>query len=202
MDQNNAHPPITARYVGASALALFFAFCILFISFRTSGLGTHGSDLDVKDQKPLAKLLEKRIVPGHPVYVFLMVRDQVRLLFTKDPKIRSQIMIEYARDRLLSSIDLYSYGEHQLALSTLMKAEVYLGRAAEELIRSLEGGENVSQQELRLLLDAIDVHVQSLQGMKQSRTDSEKVQFDQLLNYTLSLRDSLLGFSRTSFLKK
>ena len=202
MARNNTHPTMTPAYVGASVLALLFGFLILFSSFRSSGLGTSVSGFDVKDQKPLAKLLEKRIIPGNPFYIFLMARDKVRLLIIKDPKVRSQVMIEFARDRLLSSIDLYSTGEHQVALATLMKAEVYLGRAAEELLKTRKDGVSIAQNDLRALLDAIDVHIQSLQSMKQTFTDSEKVQCDQLLNYTMSLRDSLTGFSRTSFLEK
>jgi hypothetical protein len=176
---------------------------ILIASFHTPNLGNDNREsLDAKNQKPLAKLLEQRIVPGHPIYLFFMVRDQVRLFMTKESKDRSRLMIEYARNRLLSAIDVYSTGEHQLALATLMKAEVYLGRAASELLKTSNGNESISQNDLRLLLDAIDIHIHTLQSMKQTLTDSEKVQFDQLLNYTMSLHDSLIGFSRTSFLEK
>lgn len=202
MDQNK-RPQITATYVSASALALLFGICILIASFHASNLGSGNLEsLDVKGQRPLAKLLEQRIVPGHPIYMVLMVRDQVCLFVTKEPTERSRLMIEYARERLLSALDVSSTGEHQLALATLMKAEVYLGRAASELLKTRSGNDDISQNDLRLLLEAIDIHIQTLQSMKQTRTDSEKVQFDQLLNYTMSLRDSLVGFSRTSFLEK
>lgn len=202
MVRNNVRSPITPAYIGASILALLFGFSILLMSFRTFNLGREGESLDVKDQRPLAKLLEKRIVPGHPIYLILMARDQVQLFITKEPKDRSRLMIEYARDRLLSAIDLYSAGERQLALATLMKAEVYLGRSADELLKTRQGDESLSQEDLQALLTAIDIHVESLKNMKDTFTDSEKVQGDQLLNYTMSLRDSLMGFSRTSFLEK
>lgn len=202
MDQNK-RPPITATYVGASALALLFGVCILIASFQTPNLGNGNVEsLDAMNQKPLAKLLEQRIVPGHPMYFMFMIRDQLRLLVTKEPNDRSKLMIEYARDRLLSAQDVYSTSEHQLALATLMKAEVYLGRAASELLKTRSEDEGISQHDLRQLLEAIDIHIEALQSMKQTLTDSEKVQFDQLLSYTMSLHDSLIGFSRTSFLEK
>jgi hypothetical protein len=106
-------------------------------------------------------------------------------MVAQNPKQRSSLMIEYARDRLLSSVDLYSTGEHQLALSTLMKAEIYLGRAAEELLKTRNSGGSIEQNDLRELLDAIDIHIQTLQSMKESFTDAEKVQCDQLLSYTM-----------------
>lgn len=199
MGQSNQKSSLTVGYVGASALALLFGVFVLLMSFRSFVMQNSKNEVDVKDQRPLAKLVEKRIVPGHPVYPLFMVRDWMRLTLTREPRERSRFMVELARDRLLSALDVYSTQEHQLALSTLTKAEVYLGRAAEELMRTKESGVEVSQHDLKLLLDAIDVHIMSMRAMKSTMTDSEKVQCDQLIGYTMSLRDTMIGFSRTSF---
>jgi|GEM_PF-365345 len=199
MGQNNQKSSLTVGYMGASALALLFGVFVLMMSLRSFVIQNGKNDIDVKDERPLAKLIEKRIVPGHPAYPLFMVRDWVRLTLTRESRERSRLMVELARDRLLSALDVYSTQEHQLALSTLTKAEVYLGRAAEELVRTKERGGEVSQYDLKLLLDTIDVHIVSIQAMKSTMTDSEKVQCDQLIGYTMSLHDTMIGFSRTSF---
>lgn len=82
-----------------------------------------------KDEYPLPY---PGMLPDHPLYFIKMVRDRIRLWLTRNSLERAELMLHYADKRAAASLSLAEKGEAELAVSTAVKAEIYLQRALQE----------------------------------------------------------------------
>ena len=194
---NNPHPPLSLRYVLASIVCLGFGLFILFISFFASGNSTLNTNLNVlpvtRLQHPFIKMMKGQMVPGHPFYLIFVMKERVRLMWTQNPSLRIRLQVEYARERLNASDTLLRGGETLLAITTLSKAEAYLGSAANEFMRSSTVG-NRNEADLQSLADAIELHLKYMASIKESLSDEEKSRLDGIQGYTTSMRGTLEEF--------
>lgn len=202
---NNPHPSLSLRYVLASIVGLGFGLFILFVSFFASGNSTLNANLNVlpvtRLQHPFTKMMKGQMVPGHPFYLMFVMRERLRLLLTQDPSLRMRLQIEYARERLEATDILLQGGEASLAITTLSKAEAYLGSASNEFTHSSTVG-NRSETDLQSLIDAIELHVKYMASIKESLLDEDKSRLDGIQEYTKSMRGILEEFFHTTFVKQ
>ncbi len=201
---NNPHPPLSLRYVLASIVGLGIGLFILFVSFFASGNSTLNASFNVlpvtRLQHPFTKMMKSQMVPGHPFYLFFVMKERVRLLLTQNPSLHMRLQIEYARERLEASDTLLQGGEASLAITTLSKAEAYLGSAANEFMHS-STVENRSETDLQSLANAMELHLQYMASIKESLSDEDKSRLDGIQDYTMSMRRTLEEFSHGTFVK-
>ena len=194
---NNPHPPLSLRYVLASIVGLGFGLFILFLSFFASGNSTLNANLNVLPitqlQHPFTKMMKGQMVPGHPFYLILMIRERFRLVLTKDPSLHMRLQIEYARERLEAADILLQGGEASLAITTLSKGEAYLGFASNELMR-VSTAENRNEKDLQSLVDAIELHLKYMASIKEGLSDEGKSRLDGIQDYTMSMQGTLEEF--------
>lgn len=194
---NNSYPPLSLRYVLASIIGLGFGVFILFLSFFASGNSTLNANFTVlpvtRLQHPFTKMMKGQMVPGHPFYLIFMMRERLRLVLTQDPSLHMRLQIEYARERLDAADMLLQGGEDSLAMTTLSKAEAYLGSASNEFMRSSTVG-NKNEADFQSLTDAIELHVTYMAGIKESLSDEDKSRLDAIQTYTMSMRGTLEEF--------
>jgi hypothetical protein len=190
---------LSSHYVLALLGAVAFSSMVFALSLQSFQRTTSSGSLEVHDQQPIAKLVEGVVIPGHPVYVLYRVRDKAKLFLEQRPKEKIRLQLEYAHDRLVSAETLLERKEMSLAISTLSKAEMYLGEAADDLIRHHETGSVVDQALLREVMDVADLHIATMTTMREGLTDQDRDSIDRLLNYTKALRSSLSGYLRATF---
>lgn len=171
---------------------------MMYLSLRSANLIGQIVSPDVKNQKPVEKFISGKRIPGNPIYPFYMIWDKVRLETTRDPFLHMQLLTELANTRLATVQQLYMDDEHALAISTLAKAEVYLGRAAQELVEEAKRG-TVRQEHVGALLFVTNEHLTFMNMMKQGLGDQDKNRVDALIQYTMSLQQTINGLSKTSF---
>lgn len=197
MAHRNAHPPLTWRYLLLSLFVGIFACIILFLSLRSSDSLTKQA-ADLHTTRPLAKLLGGKIIPGNPLYLFYMARDRIRLISERRPQERYLLLVEYARSRLLAAQELLQYDEVSLGITTLAKAEVYLGLAVETLLK-YQSVHTIDQRQINQLFTALTIHEQYMREIHDALSDTQKSEIDKLLSYNLALQQTLYGFVRASF---
>lgn len=194
---NNSYPPLSLRYILASIIGLGFGVFILFLSFFASGNSTLNVNLNVfpvtRLQHPFTKMMKGQMVPGHPFYLFFVMRERIRLMLTQDPSLHMRLQIEYARERLESVNILLQGGETSLAITTLSKAEAYLGSASNEFMQVSTVG-NRNETDLQALRDAMDLHLRYMASMKEGLSDEDKSRLDAIQTYTMSMRGTLEEF--------
>ncbi|MBI5151465.1 MAG: hypothetical protein HZA34_02730 [Candidatus Pacebacteria bacterium] len=197
MAHRNVHPPLTWRYLILSLFVGLFACIILFLSLRSSdSLTKQPSDLYAT--RPLAKLLGGKIIPGNPLYLFYMARDRIRFITEHRPQERYLLLVEYARSRLLAAQELIRYDEVSLGITTLAKAEVYLGLAVETLLK-YHPEQTIDQHQINQLFTALTIHEQYMREIHDALSDTQKTELDKLISYNLALQQTLYGFVRASF---
>lgn len=174
-----------------------FACIILFLSLRSTGSLTKQA-ADLHAPRPLAKLLEGKMIPGNPLYLFYMARDRIRLLSERRPQERYVLLVEYARSRLLAAQELMRYDEVSLGITTLAKAEVYLGLAVETLLK-YQSAQTIDQRQINQLFTTLTIHEQYMREIHNELSDTQKSEIDKLLSYNLALQQTLYGFVRASF---
>lgn len=69
------------------------------------------------------------LLPGHPLYLIKMAGDRFRLLLHSDPQSRCYLTLQYANTRLAAALQLIANGKTETGMTTLFKAEAYLGQA-------------------------------------------------------------------------
>ncbi|HKY74428.1 MAG TPA: DUF5667 domain-containing protein [Patescibacteria group bacterium] len=190
--------PISLHYIAASLLLLMVGVFMLYLSLSSVNPIGQIVSPDVKNQKPVEKLISGKLVPGNPVYPLYMIWDGIRLYTTRDPFLHIQLLTELANVRLASVQQLYTDNEHALAIATLARAEVYLGRAAQELLDTTKQGVT-KQAYVGTLLFVTNEHLAFMMTMKQGLRDEDKTRVDDLIQYTLSLQQTINGLSKTSF---
>lgn len=104
-----------------------------------------------------------------------------------------RLQIEYARERLEATDTLLRGGETSLAITTLSKAEAYLGSASNEFMRSSTVG-NRSEADVQSLVDAIELHLKYMASIKESLSDEDKSRLDEIQEYTTSMHRTLEEF--------
>lgn len=201
---NNPHPPLSLRYVLASIVCLGFGLFILFVSFFASGNSPLNANFNVlpvtRLQHPFTKMMKGQMVPGHPLYLMFVMRERLRLILTRDPSLHMRLQIEYARERLEAADILLRGGETSLAITTLSKAEAYLGSASNEFMHSSTVS-NRNEIDLQALGDATELHLKYMASMKGGLSDEDKPRLDGIQEYTTSMRKTLEEFFRTTFVK-
>lgn len=69
------------------------------------------------------------LLPTNPLYPLKMIRDRAGLFLTTNPTKKSQLLLHYANKRIAAANQLIQSGLSGEALSTAIKAEIYLGQA-------------------------------------------------------------------------
>src|SRR3989304_3402352 len=69
------------------------------------------------------------ILPDHPLYWLKMVRDRVQLVVTTNNLGKAERLLQYADKRLGAAWALIDGNKKPLGMTTLTKAEKYLGQA-------------------------------------------------------------------------
>lgn len=164
----------------AAVVLLTLAVFILGLSLQSSNTGFSPALYPSSTQRPLAKLMSHEMVPGNPMYTLLMVKDRVVLEFTFDPIENAWLRVEYANRRLEYAQTLLENKEEVLAITTMAKAQIYLGQAV-ELVQKHDAGQ---LEKLRAILLE---HQVALRTTKELLTDSDKARIDQLIGYNASL---------------
>ncbi len=143
-------------------------------------------------QKPLAKLfLGGPLLPGNPLYTFLMIRDKVQL-WTTPEEARLPLYLRYAGERLQSAEALFQTQEYNMGISTITKGQIYIGKTVALL-------ENIPLEKNRVFFaktaqEMLKRYYSSLIGIKDIMNDGDRVLIDKLLSYNLTLQDSTSSF--------
>jgi hypothetical protein len=156
------------------------AFFILAMSLQSSNLGFSPVQYAPTTQQPLSKMLSREMIPGNPLYLLLMVKDAVVLDLTLDPMKNAWLRVEYANRRLGYAKTLLNKHEGPLAINTIAKAEIYLGKAVELIQRN-------DPSQLSALQGILVQHQQALRDAKAQLSDEDQARVDSLLHYNESL---------------
>lgn len=102
-------------------LGLLSATFILGLSLTSSVMSAHSST-GIMDR---AFYVDDKILPDHVTYPILMILDRARLE-TATPLEKMYLMTEFANRRLVYATELHNKEQHDLAVTTLTKAQKYL----------------------------------------------------------------------------
>ncbi len=106
------------------------------------------------------------ILPDHPLYFVKMIRDRVRLWVTRGSTQKYDLLLLYADKRIGAAKVLAAGNQPELAVTTLTKAEKYLGEARFRLwVMADSEGKDVSAQLINLR-KAYMMHLSVAQSVK------------------------------------
>lgn len=171
-----------------SLAAVATGFLVLFISLlSTSNTIEFRLFPGNNRQKPLSALLSSEILPGNPAYLFVAARDWYRIFSAQSDGERLALYIAYADRRLSNAEKLLKLRENARAVTSVSKAELYLGRAVDllETQPSLMGKET--------LLHILSSHYFTMYALRTHLTDAERSQVDAMMEYNALLRQRVAG---------
>jgi len=164
---------------------------------RSPGLRVTGVPYRMEEARPLAKMFAKEVLPGSPVYGMYMVRDRIRLIFTPDIYKRTALFQEYSVYRMGRAMAVFLNGECSLAISTASKAQVYLGRAVENVtkLKQSGGADTALLREQAVSLYGTLLEHESLLHELRERCGNQQdtMRLDSLIEYNRSLQQSIHG---------
>ncbi len=163
-----------------AAFMICFASGILALSLQSTNTGSQAFTVPSTAQQPMAKLVFNEMIPGNPIYALHMMRDRIRLQLTKDPVKNAWLQVEYANRRMETATLLIDRGEASTAISTLAKAQIYMGQAAEILTR-------IDPSQLAPLKLNLLEHRKQLEAAKSHLTNTDTSRLDNLIDYNASL---------------
>jgi hypothetical protein len=139
---------MTKRVIGLHLAGWVVGFLILVISLASAiKLGS--------DQQQTASgrgwYWSEVILPDHVIYPLIMVVDRLALETNQDQTARVYIQVNYAYRRLTAAQALVAKQKHNLALTTLTKAQKYLNQAAQGALDN-----QVSVADRRMVIRAIE----------------------------------------------
>ncbi len=135
------------------------------------------------------KLVYPGILPDHFLYPLKMVRDKVRLLFTRGVQKKTELLIFYADKRLGAAKALIEGGKETLGVATAGKAEKYLERSFREIEKGSRGGEEIKGLWKRLNLVARK-HVEIMEEVSSTISPGEKRAWNKAMDITKIVRDT------------
>ncbi len=152
-------------------LALFVGGSTVILSL---GNPTVATGADNKSSSSTQKLyFDADIVPGHILYPFIAVKDQI-VLNTIDKHKELDTRLEYANRRLQYARILLQKGDQQRSLSTLTKAEKYLH------IMCYEKGDDLTEEEKNKIRTTIAYHQKNIEAFKDNYSDTRRAEVDKL----------------------
>jgi hypothetical protein len=132
------------------------------------------------------------ILPDHPLYWLKMGRDRVQLWFLNNPKIESETLLLYADKRLGAGEALILGNQNQLGISTITKAEKYLGQAQGALEKAV-GNKLAGQPELMTMAKAFIKHQEIIKSLELKLSNQDKENLQNICNYNNLLLQGMIA---------
>lgn len=92
------------------------------------------------------------MLPDHPLYPLKMARDRIWLFFTTDQTRKVELLLLFADKRLGAARALIEGGQVELGVSTLTKAEKYLGQSVDQANKTRQAGKETTELYKKLQL--------------------------------------------------
>lgn len=159
---------------------IVFASCILALSLQSTNAGSSAFTLPSTAQQPMSKFVLREMIPGNPMYALYMARDRIVLELTKDPVQNGLLRVEYANRRMETAKILIDRDETAAAVSTLAKAQIYMGKAV-ELFTTYD------QSKLPQLKVQLLEHRKQLEAAKAHLINADPSRLDDLIGFNASL---------------
>ncbi len=166
--------------IGIAVAGIFLMTTVLLVSVRAQRIYTPnerekslraGSTARTR----FTELLHWPPEPDHPLYIFRMIGDRVRLLRT-DPTSVADLQLDYARERLTSAKRLLDRGYVSLALSTVSKSTLYVAAAA-----TPKEGVSLSNETRSRIAQSLHTQKEQLLLIKPRFFDEQKPVIDRLI---------------------
>jgi flagellin-specific chaperone FliS len=162
--------------------ALLFAGGVLVISLASA---TQVASTGEKLSAERKLYFNRTLLPDHPLYPVLMAVDRVQLE-TASSHERIFMEVEYAHRRLSAAEELLDQDKPGLALTTLTKAEKYLGQSVAEA-KELDTPDSIRQR----LAKAVEYHLKRLQTLQPLFNDADRVIVEKMIHENESLLKDL-----------
>jgi len=117
---------VTKTQVLAMFGFVLMGFAILIVSLVASNRALVGHQMRFSAARVY---VHGPMLPDHPLYAVLMVRDRVGL-WSASPEEKVPLKVTYAEERRERAMALLDQGQHSLAVSTFSKSQKYLLQAA------------------------------------------------------------------------
>jgi hypothetical protein len=166
-----------------AVFGFFSAVLILSLSLTSFAMSAQSS-VGVLDR---SFAMDKKILPDHISYPFLMLIDRVRLE-SASPIEKIYLMTQYANRRLIYATELLNQERHDLAVTTLTKSQKYLLYAGGEVLN------NNREEKYRLhVANTIEYHLKFINNVFQDQalSDEERAVIDKLNEELLVIQNEL-----------
>ncbi len=137
------------------------------------------------------------ILPDHPLYWIKMVRDRIRLLLTRDPRSRYDLMILYADKRLGAGQALILGNQPKLGVSTITKAEKYLFQAVSEFA-ALNQNEGDQPERVNQLIKILLKHQEIIKPLIDRVPDEDKKALEEALHLNQLIFDTRIKTTQSA----
>jgi len=180
-------------YIFFAILGIVLAIFILSFSLFSSMAQTPFLSLNVSQRLPLAQIFSGEVLPGHPLYFFARIKDRLYLISTFDMEKKYQTFLEFAEQRIETSLRQYEKQSYGSAIQTAMKSQIYLGQAVQYLQEEQRLGRKKDILVYQHLLGILVDHHRKLIEMKEGITDAGKAELDEIIRYNESLHWVITG---------
>ncbi|MBU2577812.1 hypothetical protein KKA69_03180 [Patescibacteria group bacterium] len=186
-----------------------FAFSILFVSIKNAALDAPSSFAAASlkftvpsESTPSAEvsptiipksnyfLVYPGILPDNPLYKVKMVRDRIRIWFTRETLKRTNLFLLYSDKRLGAGKILIEGGKPELGIPTLVKGERYFEKAILEAEKAKKEGRDIALLQTALK-EASLKHEEVLNELKEKVDSSGKSAIEDLLKYMSPVKAKL-----------
>lgn len=182
---------IRAAIVG-SGMVVMFGVAILVISFlavtNPSAISPHEEATGVEKVKVEYYLPYPGLLPDSPLYKFKMMRDRIRLWLTRDEVKLAGLELMYADKRINAAIALADGGKVDLAVGTATKAQKYLERSVNRIIKLTGKGKDVKSM-LMVLVKATAKHEELLWELQAKAVNGKREAVDQMVKLARQLEE-------------
>lgn len=163
-------------------LLLAFSLLIFLLSFGffSASANAVAEDLSVSSSSGVEvdyELPYPGLLPDSPLYFLRMIRDRIISILIADPLKKAEFNLLQADKRLNAGIYLMSKGNVSLAVSTISKAENYLGESLDKVEEAKKQGEDAGGIEGKLK-NALKKHQQELSKILKKVGENFRVNFE------------------------
>jgi hypothetical protein len=141
-------------------------------------------------------LPESTLLPTHPLYSLLMIRDRVRILATIVPEDKAKLLLHLADTRLHAALTLSKQGNCPQAASTAIKAETYLLEAIHQTEATTNPFRLIHFDQIK---QAILKHEEVLEIMHTSATGDPQYQISRLHKQLEQYRQLVVSLTKEPF---
>lgn len=145
------------------------------------------------------------ILPTHPLYPLKMIKDRIGLVLTTNPHRRALLLLHYADKRMAAANLLIQNGQSGKAISTAIKAEIYLGQA-------ISNSQKIDQTLAPAFFDqlkkaalkheeVIEKLIETTEGGPRNQATNLHQQLDQYRHQIISLSGEPFGYPRPEDVK-